>query len=181
MRITVTYMVTVMLFHALQAMQHPENYLDFRCPPCVLHCPPMEPVDTEIIEKIVALSGQLPDEQRRQLLDLVANWKTDIRQAVRETYTELLNFTSTTGTHYGHARDISATGVFIATPAQFELGEKIKLILTFISAPNPVRLQGSIVRKTDEGIGVHFDDASRNQVKELDSIISKHALILHHK
>jgi len=141
----------------------------------------MKSVNPDIIEKIVALSGQLPDEQRRQLLDLIAGWKPDVRQAVRESYTELLNFTSKNGTHYGHARDISATGVFIATPAQFKLGESIKLILTFISAPNPVRLQGSIVRKTDEGIGVHFDESSRGQVKELDAIISKHALILHHK
>jgi len=154
---------------------------DFRCRAYVLHCPHMESVNADIIEKIVALSGQLPDEQRRQLLDLIASWKTDIRQAVRETYTELLNFTSKNGAHYGHARDISATGVFIATPAKFELGESIKLILTFISAPNPVRLQGSVVRKTDEGIGVRFDETSRGQVKELDAIISKHALILHHK
>jgi len=147
----------------------------------VLHCPHMEPVNADIIEKIVQMSGQLPDKQRRQLLDLVASWKPDIRQAARESYTELLNFTSKNGTHYGHARDVSATGVFIATLAEFELGESIKLILTFISAPNPVRLQGCVVRKTDEGIGVHFDKSSRSQVKNLDSIISKHALILHHK
>jgi len=141
----------------------------------------MEPVNADIIEEIVKLSGQLPDEQRRQLLDLVTSWKPDIRHASRETYTELLNFTSKNGTHYGHARDISATGVFIATLAKFEVGEAIKLILTFISAPNPVRLHGSVVRKTDEGIGVHFDASSRHQVQELDSIISKHVLILHHK
>jgi len=141
----------------------------------------MEQVDADIIEKIVALSGQLPDTQRRQMLDLIAGWKADIRQSTRETYTELLNFTSKNGTHYGHARDVSATGVFIATSAKFEVGEAIKLILTFISAPNPVRLQGTVVRKTDEGIGVHFDESSHSQVKNLDSIISKHALILHHR
>jgi len=54
----------------------------------------------------------------------------------------------------------------------------VNLVLTFISAPNPVRLTGSVVRKTETGIGVHFDDASRSQVKEMDNIISKHALIL---
>jgi len=147
----------------------------------VLHCPHMESVNADIIEEIVTLSAQLPEKQRRQLLDLVAEWKPDIRQATRESYTELLNFTSKNGTHYGHARDVSASGVFIATSAKFEVGDAIKLILTFISAPNPVRLQGHVVRKTDEGIGIHFDENSRSQVKNLDSIISKHALILHHR
>ncbi len=140
----------------------------------------MESVNTDIIEKIVAISGQLPDEQRRQLLELIADWNTDIRQSARETYSELLNFTSKNGDHYGHGKDVSATGMFIMTPVEFELGEPIKLTLTFISAPNPIRLHGFVARKTDEGIGVQFDESSRGQVKKLDSIISKHALILHY-
>lgn len=141
----------------------------------------MESVNTDIIEEIAKLSAQLPDEQRRQLLDLIASWKPDIRQAVRENYTELLNFTSKNGTHYGHAKDISATGVFIMTPAEFELGMQVKLVLTFISAPNPVRLSGTVVRKTEGGVGVQFDAQSSRQVEELNSIISKHVLIMHHR
>ncbi len=141
----------------------------------------MESVNTDIIEDIAKFSVQLPDEQRRQLLDLIASWKPDIRQAVRESYTELLNFTSKNGTHYGHAKDISATGVFIMTPAEFELGMQVKLLLTFISAPNPVPLSGTVVRKTEAGIGVQFDAQSSRQVEKLDSIISKHVLIMHHR
>jgi len=143
--------------------------------------PPMESVDAEIIEKIIALASGLPEKQRQPLLDLVGAWKTDVRQSPRESYTELLNFTSSSGSHYGHARDISATGVFIVSPAEFTLGDQVNLILTFISAPNPVRLAGSVARITDEGIGIHFDANSSSQVSELDSIISKHALILHRK
>ena len=141
----------------------------------------MEPVNPELIEKIAALACELPEQQRRQLLDLTAAWKPDIRRAPRETYTELLNFKSDNGSHYGHARDISSSGVFIVTSGQFEPGERIQLILTFISAPNPVRLSGEVVRKTAEGIGVQFDAGSSSRVAELDSIISKHALILHQK
>jgi len=141
----------------------------------------MEPVHTDILEQIVTLANELPPAQRQQLLDLTASWKTDIRRAPRENYTELLNFKSSNGTHYGHARDISATGVFIATPAPFDMGESLKLILTFISAPNPIRLRGTVVRKTDEGIGIQFDTKSSTQVSELDAIISKHALILRPK
>jgi len=141
----------------------------------------MESVHADIIEDIARLSAQLPDEQRRQLLDLIAGWQPDVRQAVRESYTELLNFTSKNGTKYGHAKNISATGVFIITPAEFELGMQIKLVLTFISAPNPVRLNGTVVRKTEVGVGVQFDAQSSRQVEKLNTIISKHVLILHHR
>jgi len=140
----------------------------------------MGSIDNGIIEKIAAMSNELPEDQKQQLLDLISSWRTDVRHASRESYKELLNFTSKLGSHYGHARDVSATGVFVETRAEFELGEQVRLVLTFISAPNPVRLTGSVVRRTDAGIAIHFDEASRSQVKELDSIISKHALILSH-
>jgi len=138
----------------------------------------MKPAAVDITDKIIALSRQLPEEQRRQLLKLLSGWKTNARQSTRETYTERLKFTSKNGTNYGYARDVSTTGILIATSAAVELGESITLTMTFISAPNPIRLHGKVVRKTGEGIGIHFDKASRTQVKELDSIISKHALIL---
>jgi hypothetical protein len=147
----------------------------------LLHCGGMDAVSTELIDKFVALADELPDEQRQQLLKLVSGWRTDVRRAPRESYTELLNFTSSNGTHYGHARDISATGVFVATPAAFQVGDSVNLVLTFISAPNPVRLSGTVVRKTDEGVGIQFDRVSRSQLTELNSIVAKHALILHRK
>ena len=140
----------------------------------------MESVDNGVIEKIAAMSNELPEKQKQQLLELVYSWRADVRQASREPYKELLNFTSKKGSHYGHARDVSATGVFVETPADFEIGEQVKLVLIFISAPNPVRLSGSVVRIVDEGIGIQFDEASQSQVEQLDRIISKHALILCH-
>jgi len=138
----------------------------------------MESVDNSVIEKIAVISNELPEKQKQQLLELIGSWREDVRHAPRAPYKELLNFTSKKGSHYGHAHDVSSTGVFIETTADFELGEQVNLVLTFISAPNPVRLTGSVVRKTAEGIGVQFDAASQSQVKEMDTIISKHALIL---
>jgi len=138
----------------------------------------MEPVKEQTFEQLASIAQQLPENKKQQLLDLISSWHADVRQASREPYTELLNFKSKNGSHYGHAKDISSTGVFIATPGEFDIGESVKLVLTFISAPNPVKLTGVIVRKTEHGIGLNFDTVSQSQVKEMDSIISKHALIL---
>jgi len=148
---------------------------------CVLHWPHMETVNDDLIKKIAALAADLPEEQRQQVLELINGWRSDVRYAPRETYIEALSFTSRNGAHYGKARDVSATGVFIVTSAEFEEGMQVKLALTFISAPNPVRLSGTIVRKTEAGIAVQFDAGRSSQVKELESIISKQMLILHRK
>jgi len=141
----------------------------------------MEAVDNRLIEKISVMAEQLPQAQRKQLLDLMATWKTDIRYAPREAYSEKLHFSLGGENHFGHARDVSATGLFIEAAGDFELGDKVKMILTFISAPNPLRLSGTVVRKTDGGIGVRFDQRSQSHVKELSSIIAKQALIFHRR
>ncbi|RLL55026.1 PilZ domain-containing protein [Mariprofundus sp. EBB-1] len=138
----------------------------------------MKLVSDNIIETLTDIAQQLPDEKKQQLLDLLATWTPDVRNATRESYTELLNFESKSGSHFGHARDISSTGLFIETPADFDVGESVNLLLTFISAPNPLKLTGTVVRKTDVGIGIQFDETSQSQVNNLDSIISNHILIL---
>ena len=138
----------------------------------------MESVTEQTMAQLADIASQLPDEKKQQLLDLISSWQADVRQAPREPYTELLNFKSKNGSHYGHAKDVSSTGVYIETPGDFDIGEAVKLVLTFISAPNPVKLTGVVVRKTEHGIGLSFDAVSQSQVKEMDSIISKHALIL---
>jgi len=138
----------------------------------------MTSIPEHTIAQLAAIAQQLPDDKKRALLELLTQWKADVRQAPRQPYTELLNFKSKNGSHYGHAKDVSSTGVFVETPAVFEIGESVKLVLTFISAPNPVKLTGIVVRITEYGIGLHFDAISQSQIKEMDSIISKHALIL---
>jgi len=138
----------------------------------------MTSVSEHTIAQLADIAQQLPDDKKKQLIALLTQWQADVRQAPRAPYTELLNFKSNNGSHYGHAKDISSTGVFIETPAKFEIGESVRLVLTFISAPNPVKLTGIVVRLADNGIGLHFDAISQSQVKEMDSIISKHALIL---
>ncbi|MDQ6981416.1 MAG: PilZ domain-containing protein [Mariprofundus sp.] len=147
----------------------------------LLDYPHMKTANDDLIGKITALAADLPEEQRQQLLELISGWGPDVRYAPRETYTEAVSFTSRKGVHYGKARDVSGTGAFIATSAELEVGMQIKLALIFISAPNPVRLSGTVVRKTGEGIAVQFDTGKSSQVKDLEAIISKQSLILRHK
>ncbi|MFQ5345790.1 MAG: PilZ domain-containing protein [Mariprofundus sp.] len=139
----------------------------------------MEAVNDDLIDKLIVLAADLPEEQRRQLLELVSGWRSSGRYALRESYPEVLSFISGDCVHYGRAEDVSATGIFIETSAELDTGAQVRLALTFISAPNPVQLSGTVVRKTDTGIAVQFDAGS--QTRDLDAIISKQSQILRHK
>lgn len=141
----------------------------------------MDTVDSKIIEKITALADELPQSKRRELLNLISTWQTNTRYASREPYSESLTFTSIRGRHIGIAKDVSSTGLFIQTDEYFDIGEKIELSLTFISAPNPLHLKGKIVRKTKDGIGIRFDERSRSDVMEMESVITKMGIIFRGK
>ncbi len=130
-----------------------------------------------MIEKISDLADQLPEVQRQQLLSLLASWKVDARHAGRKSYYEQVNFTSDRGAHHGCARDVSVAGVLIDTNDDFDIGDHITMKLIFISSPRPLRLKGTVVRKTEDGIGVRFDNRSSSHIKEMESIIEKMALL----
>jgi len=137
----------------------------------------MSPADN-IIEKIARLALELPENQKQQMLAMLSAWKKNRRQTQREKYSEAMNFSSEGRAYYGHARDISATGVFIESKGDFQIGEHVQLILDFISASNPIKIGGTVVRIIDSGIGVHFDSSNQTRLTHLESIISKHAMIL---
>lgn len=137
----------------------------------------MYTVDDATVEKLSALAEQLPEVERQQLLSLIVSWREDARHAERRPYCEWVDFTSDRGAHHGCARDVSADGMLIDTSDTFEVGDHITLKLIFISAPNPLRLKATVVRKTADGIGVHFDNRSSSHMKEMASIIAKMKLL----
>jgi Tfp pilus assembly protein PilZ len=134
--------------------------------------------DNNIIEEITRLALELPENQRKQMLAMISAWKKNRRKAKREKYPERLNFSAENRACFGHARDISATGVFIESKGEFYIGEHIQLVLDFISASNPVKIGGTVVRKEVGGIGVQFDNHNETRLKHLESVISKYAVIL---
>ena len=138
----------------------------------------MKTVDKKTIARLEQIADELPERQREQLLEMVAGWRQDSRHGAREVYTELVRFHSEHGVHYGHVRDINVGGCFIECRGIFEAGERVRFTLTFISSPNPIKFSGVIVRRTAKGVGIRFDKGSPSQVKELESIITKHAQII---
>jgi len=97
----------------------------------------------------------------------------DNRSAMREPFDERLSFSSANGTFDGRSRDISTTGLFIETATELDIGEQIEVILTFSSAPKPLRLSAMVTRKTEEGVGAYFEVLNQSQINEFKSVIAR--------
>lgn len=78
------------------------------------------------------------------------------RKHPRKTYDAKVNFTSDEkfGTEY--IRDISLEGVFIETAEEFIMGQIVSLNIPYESIEKFVKIKGTVVRITPEGIGVEF-------------------------
>jgi Tfp pilus assembly protein PilZ len=59
-------------------------------------------------------------------------------------------------TYKNLSRDISPTGLFIETWGSFAIGEGLSLTLPLSSPPQHIKVNGRIVRTTQQGIGIQF-------------------------
>ena len=132
----------------------------------------MSYADPNTVKLITQIAEELPADLQEQLLILVGSWKKEVRNATRWHFIELLGFTSSAGTHQGRARNISATGIFIQTNESFELGERLHLLLSFLSRHDAVSLYGVVTRINHDGIGVEFEHSIANS-NLLNSVMLK--------
>ena len=61
--------------------------------------------------------------------------------------------------HRGFIYNLSETGVYIDTPTKFRVGQEITISCPSIDTGRYAKRSGLIVRKTDAGIAVHFQQS----------------------
>ena len=89
--------------------------------------------------------------------DLVINHaiKTkEEREQPRKPFFRTVQFRTPKGKSEGHTKNISPTGIFIATKEKLEVGQSIKLSIPLKGKPTDVT--GKIVWLNEEGIGIEF-------------------------
>ena len=69
----------------------------------------------------------------------------------------------------GLAKDISLEGVFIENRHPGKVGESVQLTLSLPEWPRPLKLDGTIARSTEDGIGIRFEKhhSSRNEMLQV--------------
>ena len=68
-------------------------------------------------------------------------------------------------------KDVSEGGAFITTGQAFDVGKEITVILVLPTLERPLKINGEIVRITEEGIGVKFKKQSQVQNEMIQSLL----------
>ena len=85
---------------------------------------------------------------------------SDLRKESRTPYVKNVLFSTDKGIHEGKTKNISASGIFIATEKKLEVGQNIRLKLP-LKKGKTVEVIGQIVWLNEEGFGLKFQKVKK--------------------
>ncbi|MGD8770386.1 MAG: PilZ domain-containing protein [Desulfobacterales bacterium] len=125
-------------------------------------------VRTFIFEKINGMS----DEELRQLLkELEERENKERRQYDRKDFLRIIDYNVEHRYYRDFIQNISESGLLIEPPQTFSVGQKI--LMTFMSPDyqKPFKINGEIVRVSDDGTAVRFKLESQDQKENIKSLM----------
>jgi hypothetical protein len=78
----------------------------------------------------------------------------DLRRHPRKAYFRKIQFGNHKGIYKGSTKNISSSGVFIATGEELEVGQQLRMNLSLKG--KPIEIIGQVVWKNEEGFGLKF-------------------------
>ena len=93
------------------------------------------------------------------------------RQHKRRTLTGMIDYAVHGKNFRDFIKDVSEGGAFITTGQPFDVGKEIALILVLPTLERPLKINGEIVRISEEGIGVKFKKQSQVQDEMIQSFL----------
>jgi uncharacterized protein (TIGR02266 family) len=113
----------------------------------------------DITSRLVEFIQQLSNEQQEELLEeLTQKDFKEQRAHPRKPYFTNVDYATKDRFHNDFIQNISAGGVFIETRESFVVGTEISLVFALPNDRIPVKIGGTIVRTTPEGIGIKFTE-----------------------
>lgn len=110
-----------------------------------------------LLRDVCAYINTAPEDERQKLLNSLNDWWRGHRRKHSRKPCSMAVPCSTQDRVFIHnISNISASGVFIETPATFSVGQDITLTFSPTKGQEPVRVTGKIVRRIPKGIGVEF-------------------------
>ena len=85
------------------------------------------------------------------------------REYQRKNASITATFTRGGASFSGDALDLSLGGAFIRVETDIEVGEIIELTFHYLSVGNPFVVEGTVVSRREEGIGVKFGELTPEQ------------------
>jgi Tfp pilus assembly protein PilZ len=110
-----------------------------------------------ISERIHRLVGNLTEEKKELLLDMLLEWQQkEQRDDPRIPCLIAVDYSDCNRVYHDFIQDLSRGGVFIETREPLEIGETMALTFTMPGSDNHFKMLGKIVRVGDGGFGVQF-------------------------
>ena len=113
--------------------------------------------ESEVMARLMLLIKRMTVHEREILLRaLKQKHFREKRKKPRKASPMLLDFAVRDRVRQGFIYDLSVGGVFIQTAESISVGQEILTIIPIPNSPKSVRVKGSVVRNTPNGIGVKF-------------------------
>ncbi len=114
--------------------------------------------DLPISERIHRLVGNLTDEKKELLLEMLLEWQQkEQRDDPRIPCLIAVDYSACNRLYHDFIQDLSRGGVFIETREPLEIGETMALTFTMPGSQNHFKMRGKIVRMGEGGLGVQFN------------------------
>lgn len=123
--------------------------------------------DIQAKARLIELINAMPVDQQRDLIKLLEWGRRDQRKHGRKHCKRPATIAVGDNRYEGVAKNISAGGMFIETPATVSVGQEVSLILSLFSFEDPVNITGKVVRSEPLGVAVKFDDVIQNFVNKI--------------
>jgi hypothetical protein len=129
-----------------------------------------------IIARLFVLINQMDKDTLLERLKTInhPNFKW-VREYPRLSCYLMVDFAAGGKAYRSCIRDISANGVFIETGDSFEIGQDIALCFTLTESEEslPFKVQGKVMRRYPDGIGVRYENMTAYQRGILNTLIEK--------
>ena len=113
------------------------------------------------MDRLIEIIANMTEEEQQELLAELENRRIKrARKSSREERLLTVNFAARGRAYQNFIQDISLEGVFIETKEPFATGDDLLLTISYARDQRPFKIEGTIVRVTDSGIGVKFKKSS---------------------
>ncbi len=125
-----------------------------------------------IVDQIIELVKGMPANDQQELLEQLKN-KVSKRRRLhsRKPYFMVIDYATHDRTYADFIKDISVSGVFIQTHKPFTVGQAISLTFPLPDQKKHIKINGEIIRSSEEGIGVKFHMFNGSQEEMIKSLL----------
>lgn len=128
-----------------------------------------------VVDQIIELVKGMPVNDQRILLEQLKDKVSKRRRLhTRKPYFMVVDYATHDRTYADFIKDISFSGVFIQTHKPFTIGQAISLTFPLPDQKKHIKINGEIIRTSEEGIGVKFhmfDGSQEEMIKSLLEMI----------